>query len=58
MKRADILRLLAKAGCEFREGGRHTLVYRDGVLVTEVPRHKEVNEILSKKIPRDGGVKK
>ena len=32
MKRADLLRLLAKAGCEFREGGRHTLVYRDGVL--------------------------
>ena len=51
MKRADILRLLAKAG-------RHTLVYKDGVLVTEVPRHKEVNEILSKKILRDGGVKK
>lgn len=57
MKRNDLLRLLKAAGFEFQEGGRHTLVFRNGIMVTQVPRHREVNELTAKKILKDAGIK-
>lgn len=57
MKRKDLLRLLKAAGLEKREGGNHTSLYRNGVLVTQVPRHNEINELLAKKILKDAGLK-
>lgn len=57
MKRTDLLRLLQAVGSEIQEGGRHTKVYKDGVMITQVPRHAEVNEITARKILKDAGLK-
>ena len=55
MKRADLVRYLLEHGCEFlREGGRHSVfVNRMAGKSSTVPRHREINEILAKKICKD-----
>jgi predicted RNA binding protein YcfA (HicA-like mRNA interferase family) len=55
MKRANLIRHLEKNGCEFlREGGNHTVyVNRKTQKSSSVPRHREVNEFLSRKICKD-----
>lgn len=53
MKRRDILRIVMNAGFELEEGGRHTKVLENGKLITEIPRHNEIGEILAKKILKD-----
>jgi mRNA interferase HicA len=58
MKRRDLIRHLERHGCEFyREGGNHT-VYVNPVnnRVSAIPRHREINEFLARKICRDMGV--
>lgn len=58
MKRQDLIRHLETHGCEFlREGGSHTMyVNRDEGKASAIPRHREVNEILARKICKDLGV--
>jgi predicted RNA binding protein YcfA (HicA-like mRNA interferase family) len=55
MKRRDLLAHLDRCGCEFRrEGGRHTVYYNPATgRTTTIPRHREVNENLVRKICRD-----
>ena len=55
MRRVDLLRHLEQHGCELlREGGSHTLyVNPSSGKVTTVPRHREINELLARKICRD-----
>jgi predicted RNA binding protein YcfA (HicA-like mRNA interferase family) len=55
MKRTDLIRYLLEHGCEFlREGGRHSVyVNRMAGKSSTVPRHREINEILAKKICKD-----
>lgn len=55
MKRRDLIRHLEIHGCEFlREGGSHTVyVNRVAQKVSAVPRHREINEFLARKICRD-----
>lgn len=55
MKRDDLLRHLARHGCQFlREGGKHTIyVNRAANRVSSVPRHREINDFLARKICRD-----
>ncbi len=55
MKRVDLVRHLETHGCEFlREGGRHTIyVNRDAQRSTSIPRHREINNLLARKICRD-----
>ncbi len=55
MKRKDLLRHLELHGCEFlREGGNHTVyVNRAAQKVSAIPRHREVNDLLARKICRD-----
>ncbi len=55
MKRRDLVRHLEKSGCyQLREGGRHSVfVNPKQNKVSAVPRHKEINEILARKICRD-----
>ncbi len=55
MKRRDLIRHLEAHGCEMlREGGNHTVyVNRARRKTTAVPRHREVNEFLARKICRD-----
>jgi predicted RNA binding protein YcfA (HicA-like mRNA interferase family) len=58
MKRKDLIRHLTKEGCLFiREGARHSIFYNSLLKRTStVPRHKEINNFLAKKICRDLGV--
>jgi len=55
MKRIDLIRHLISHGCElFREGGSHSVyLNRETQRSSAVPRHREVNDFLAKKICRD-----
>ena len=55
MKRKDLIRHLEQHGCELlREGGRHSLyVNRRTRKASTVPRHRELNEFLARKICHD-----
>jgi predicted RNA binding protein YcfA (HicA-like mRNA interferase family) len=55
MKLRDLIRHLERHGCEkLREGGNHTVyVNRVKQKSTALPRHREINDFLAKKIIRD-----
>lgn len=58
MKRRDLLAHLHAYGCRLlREGSRHSVYWnpRDGKVST-VPRHREVDDFLARKICRDLGI--
>jgi predicted RNA binding protein YcfA (HicA-like mRNA interferase family) len=54
MKRIDLVRHLQQHGCVLlREGGRHSVfVNRAAGKSSTVPRHREINEFLARKICR------
>lgn len=58
MKRVDLIRHLEQNGCELmREGGKHSLFLNPANNQTSaVPRHKEINNFLARKICRDLGI--
>ena len=58
MKRSVLLRYLQAQGCALvREGSRHSWWRnRSGDRRSAVPRHREINDILARKICRDLGV--
>ncbi len=58
LKRKDLIRHLEKYDCEFlREGSNHTIyVNRKEKKVSTIPRHKEIDDFLAKKICKDLGV--
>ncbi len=58
MKRNTLVRHLSKQGCVLlREGSRHSIwKNKDSGEMTAVPRHKEIKEILVRKICKDLGV--
>jgi predicted RNA binding protein YcfA (HicA-like mRNA interferase family) len=55
MKRLDLLRHLERHGCALlREGGRHSVyVNRATRKSSTVPRHREINDYLARKICKD-----
>ena len=55
MKRIDLVRHLLAHGCELlREGGNHSVfLNRSTRKVATVPRHREINEFLARKICKD-----
>jgi predicted RNA binding protein YcfA (HicA-like mRNA interferase family) len=55
LKRRDLLQHLEHHGCEFlREGANHTVYVNRTVRKTStVPRHREINDFLTRKICRD-----
>ncbi|PYS86748.1 MAG: addiction module toxin, HicA family [Acidobacteria bacterium] len=55
MKRRDLIRHIERNGCELlREGGNHSVyVNRSTQKSTAVPRHREVNDFLARKICQD-----
>ena len=55
MKRTDLIRHLESQGCRLlREGGSHSVYYNAAARKTStVPRHRELNEFLARKICRD-----
>ncbi|MFH1117868.1 MAG: type II toxin-antitoxin system HicA family toxin [Pseudomonadota bacterium] len=58
MKRRDLIRHLKAHDCNLlREGGSHTVyVNPERRKVSTVPRHREINEDLVRKICRDLGI--
>jgi predicted RNA binding protein YcfA (HicA-like mRNA interferase family) len=55
VKRRDLIRHLEVHGCELlREGGNHSVyVNRAARKTSTVPRHREVDDFLARKICRD-----
>lgn len=55
MKRDDLVRHLRQHNCVLlREGGKHSVfVNRATGKATTVPRHREMNDFLARKICRD-----
>jgi predicted RNA binding protein YcfA (HicA-like mRNA interferase family) len=55
VKRLDLIRHLEAHGCVLlREGGEHTVyVNRAKAKTSTVPRHREINNFLARKICRD-----
>ena len=55
MKRIDLIRHLEQNGCQLlREGNNHSVyVNRSAKRSTAVPRHREVNDFLARKICDD-----
>lgn len=55
MKRRNLVRHLEEHGCEFlREGRKHTIyVNRKVGKSSSIPRHREINDYLARKICRD-----
>ncbi len=58
MKRRVLIRHIERSGCELlREGGKHSVyVNRQENKVTTVPRHREIDENLAKRIFKDLGI--
>jgi mRNA interferase HicA len=58
MKRVDLIRHLEGNGCYLlRDGGKHSIyVNRANNQTSAVPRHREVNDFLARKICRDLGI--
>lgn len=58
MKRKDLIRHLLKEGCIFvREGAKHSVFFNPLLRKTStVPRHKEIDNFLAKKICQDLGI--
>ncbi len=56
MKRKELIKRLEKGGFVFeRHGGSHDIYVR-GTEREEIPRHKEINEVLAKVILRRRGL--
>ena len=55
MKRVDLIRHLEAHGCQLlREGGSHSVyVNRAAGKTSTLPRHREINYFLARKICRD-----
>ena len=58
MKRHDLIRHLESRGCSLlRDRGKHSVyVNPANNQVSAVPRHREINEFLARKICRDLGI--
>ena len=55
MKRRELIQHLEGHGCEFlREGSKHSVyVNRAAQKTSTVPRHREIDEFLARKICKD-----
>jgi mRNA interferase HicA len=55
MKRIDVIRFLERYGCKLlREGGNHSVYLNpEAKRVSTVPRHREINENIVRKICKD-----
>ena len=58
MKRQDLIRHVESHGCRLlREGAKHSVYYNPVANQTSaIPRHREINEFLVRKICRDLGI--
>lgn len=57
MKCRELIKMLEKAGFEFKEHGENYDTYKRGSDTEQIPRHKEINEITAKSIIKKWGLK-
>lgn len=57
MKRKDLEKLLSKNGFYLKRHGSAHDIFTNDIVKVEVPRHKEINELLSKSIIKKLGLK-
>lgn len=57
MKKRDLEKLLAKNGFYLKRHGADHDIFTDGKKKIQVPRHKEINELLAKSIIKKLGLK-
>lgn len=57
VKRRDIIKRLREAGCEFEEGGNHTIVFLNGRKVSVLSRQNEIAEPIVRQIEKQSGIK-
>ena len=58
MKRRDIIKRLQDAGYKvIRDDGDHTVLWKPGSRIIQVPRHREINENTARQILRDAGLR-
>jgi len=58
VKRRDLVKKLNAAGYhENRNDGGHAIFEKQGCRPVQVPNHREVKEVLARKILRDAGIK-
>lgn len=56
MKRRELIKMLEKAGFEFKEHGGNHDTYKRGSDTEQIPRHKEINEIIAKSFTKKLGL--
>ncbi len=56
MKRKDLVKLLEKNGWYLKRNGGNHDIYTNGKDIEPIPRHKEINEMLSKAIIKKLGL--
>lgn len=57
MKRRDLIKLFEKNGWHFkRDGGSHE-IWTNDEKTEEIPRHREINEMLAKYLIKKHGLK-
>ena len=56
-KRRDVIRYLERNGFENKGGAKHDRFEHDDGRWTEVPRHREIEDILFKKIKKQVGLR-
>lgn len=57
MKQRDLIKKLERAGFRFERHGTDHDIYRRGSDIEEIPRHREINERLARKILKKWGLK-
>lgn len=57
MKQRDLIKKLQQAGFQFERHGTDHDIYRRESDIEEVPRHREINERLARKILKKWGLK-
>lgn len=57
MKQRDLIKKLEQAGFRLERHGTDHDIYRRGSDIEEVPRHREINERLARKILKKWGLK-
>lgn len=56
MKRADLINLLEDNGWYLLRNGANHDIYTNGTKKEPIPRHREINENLAKKILKRAGI--
>ena len=55
MNRKDLIHQLEEVGFRFKEHGGNHDIYKRGKDTEVIPRHKEINELLAKRILKKWG---